>query len=96
MAKAAFCPHCGYGGNGATFIEQDLVAVNAEFRLVVSDSGELEHDWTGESEVFWDTQVPACDIDLGTTPRYRCPECDEEFDEFVIRDVDTEEGTSGG
>ena len=89
--KAAFCPKCGYGGEDAAFYEVNLAWVYARFRPIVDeDTDDVEEDYTGESEVDWNSQdVPfRFGVDV---PRYRCPDCGGMFDHFDIRNADEDE-----
>lgn len=77
------CPHCNYGGPGATFDSVELVLANAEFYPRLEADGSIEMEYTGSCKVLWDTQEPAKNWIPGQ-PRYLCPKCWRLFDEFKI------------
>lgn len=86
----ACCPHCGYNGSDAPFYEIDILFGYARFYPVVESDGSITHQWTGETDVDWDSQRVAKEL-LPAEKLYQCPECDGEFDQFAIAESEEDE-----
>lgn len=77
MPKAV-CPLCGSDGD---FGEHNIVLGLAALLVGVDDTGEVQVEYAGDTDMFWDDQVvnPAWE----DTP-YKCLKCDGSFAEFKI------------
>lgn len=78
--KRAVCPECL--ADDAGFGELDVIQGLALFRPRVTKRGRVELDWTGETEVDWDSQREKRPI------TFMCQACGHLFRKFKIVDAD--------
>ncbi len=62
------CPHCG----SDSIATDDLVSTCSRVCFVLNEDGQIEAQYTGQSDTYWESQHPAYEA----TP-YKCQDCDE-------------------